>query len=391
MKIAYVLRDFGEKKWFGIQTVVYEHAHALRALGHSAQCWLSYKKGEPNYQLVKGIPARMIQSNKVDLGLELSVQKPDLVHFHHQRKMTLDIKRLCHQHQIPYVVTLHKIIKSLRFNLDHFILRQFSQLYLKLTPAHKLLKGASTIICINKETLAKIQWAYPKVKAVYMENGVDYSRFSCGDGDSFRKAYNISPKAKIILCVARIDPEKNQLQTIRIFQKLKRIQPDAHLVLVGHIGVNSYFKQVTKFIVEAGLQNSFTHVNKLEFNDPMLVNSYHAADVFLLTSVMEECVLSVLEAWCAKCPVVIRNNRTDYLIHEQNGFVFEPNEDDRAVQYLNRLLSDPNEASRLAQAGHDHVLQNHLWDVVNNRLLEVYESTLQNHKLELRNRRIQLK
>ncbi len=97
--------------------------------------------------------------------------------------------------------------------------------------SRKVIEDAAVIICVDRDEFTAISRLYPGKRVVHLPNGVDPARFSEGDGIWFRTLYSIPHKKFLVLNVALIDPQKNQLSLVRQLPDILMKAPDVHLPL----------------------------------------------------------------------------------------------------------------------------------------------------------------
>jgi glycosyltransferase involved in cell wall biosynthesis len=129
-------------------------------------------------------------------------------------------------------------------------------------------------------------------------------RFTDADGALFRQTYGIGFEEKIVLCVSRIDRQKNQMALVRAFADFALTRPDYRLVLIGGIAVESYREELQQEITRLGLAGKITFIEGLRADDPLLPSAYKASEMFVLPSWYEPFGIVVLEAWAAGIPVI---------------------------------------------------------------------------------------
>ena len=77
------------------------------------------------------------------------------------------------------------------------------------------------------------------------------------------------------------------------------IDPDLHIVIVGSVSNDDYFRELVDAVSQAKIQNRVTIIPGLAADSADIVNAYHSADFFLLPSLHEPFGIVILEAWAA--------------------------------------------------------------------------------------------
>ena len=121
------------------------------------------------------------------------------------------------------------------------------------------------------------------------------------DGTDFRKKVGIRGDRKILLCVSRIDYQKNQLMLPEI---LAILGEPWHLVFIGAPTAEWYVDKLREKIRLMNLTDRVTMINGVPPDSALLPAAYHAASAFLLPSMHEPFGIVVLEAWSSGAPVI---------------------------------------------------------------------------------------
>jgi len=191
---------------------------------------------------------------------------------------------------------------------------------------------------------------------------------------SFREKWGIGEDDKVILCVARMTPSKNQAVIIRAMKKILRSFPDTKLLLVG----NGSFSNSSKGGL--GLSKSMTWTNHLKYlisrnglDDHVIMTGYldtkdifrafEICDIFILPSIVEGFGLVVIEAWHYKKPVIVSNGSgvAERVVEGENGYTFDPRKPRDLAEKVTAVLANPSFAHQMGENGHliagEHGLQ----------------------------------
>ena len=127
-----------------------------------------------------------------------------------------------------------------------------------------------------------------------VSNGIRPEVFRCPDPGLFRRAYGLDD---YLLCVANIEPRKNQLRTIRAIE-----DPEVCLVFVGHVRDEEYGRACRE---AARRLPNVRFIEPLEHDSAMLVSAYAGAKAVILPSLLETPGLAALEAVAAGVPQLL--------------------------------------------------------------------------------------
>ena len=165
------------------------------------------------------------------------------------------------------------------------------------------------IVCVGEDEYERYRAKHPHV--MFLPNGVDTALFGgqvatadksnhpTTQPSAFAKATADKPNHLTILCVARIDRQKNQMALV---EHLAR-HPGRKLRLVGPVTQPDYREELERRAAGLGVADRVAFVGALKPGSPELLAEYRAADIFVLPSRHEPFGIVVLEAWAAGLPV----------------------------------------------------------------------------------------
>ncbi|MDE2989621.1 MAG: glycosyltransferase [Chloroflexota bacterium] len=142
----------------------------------------------------------------------------------------------------------------------------------------------------------------PAAKTRVVLYGIDAAPFANLDRSGARAELGIEAGARVVLCPARLDPQKNHGMLLRAFERVHREQPDAVLLLAGgrQLGSELYERDLHAL---ADLIDADGAVRWLGVRSDMS-RLLAACDVVALASDWEGFGLALLEAMAAGRPVV---------------------------------------------------------------------------------------
>lgn len=202
-----------------------------------------------------------------------------------------------------------------------------------------------------------------------LRTGVDLDRFHPGvDGATVRKRHRLDGRS-VVVCVSRLVARKGQDQIIRALPLVRREVPDASILVVGGGPERARLERLAR---ERGVAGAVAFAGEVPEHE--LAAHYAAGDVFAMPCrsrfgglEVEGLGLVYLEAQACGRPAVTGDSggAPEAVLPGQTGLVV-PGRDHRALaSALARLLSSPEEARRMGEAGRRFVETNHAWgDVV---------------------------
>jgi glycosyltransferase involved in cell wall biosynthesis len=107
-----------------------------------------------------------------------------------------------------------------------------------------------------------------------------------------------------------------------------------------------------------------------------------ATDVFAHPSGNESFGIAFVEAWACGKPVIgARVGSIPSVVDEhENGLLFDYLDPRDLARAILALLDDPERQRTLGRAGREKVLNNYTWDIITDRLRDVYAGLLSNYQ-----------
>lgn len=189
-------------------------------------------------------------------------------------------------------------------------------------------------------------------------NGIELERFGpgMGTGADPRPSLGISPNESLIVCTARLEPQKGQAVLLRAFAALiQRMslagRDQARVPRLVCLGGGSCLADLQHLVRDLGIQH---HVLFPGFC-PRVEAWLNIADVFVLPSLYEGLPLAVAEAMASGCAVVATAvDGTPEMIEDGvNGLLVTSGDPDGLTTAMMRLLADPCLRQRLGAAARE--------------------------------------
>jgi glycosyltransferase involved in cell wall biosynthesis len=291
-----------------------------------------------------------------------------LIHVHCLHRLG-GIARTCAKlRHIPYVVSLHSGFFTLpeveKENMKKYFASkwEWGKIFGALFGSRRVLDDAAAIICVGREEYEKCLQKYPGKHIYYLPNGVNVNQFYMEE----------HKREKIVLCVSRIDRQKNQLGLVRAFAKFCR-NFDYRLTLCGPIAEIAYYDEIKRAIGDLGIEERVTIIPGLSHDAPKLRTLYASADFFVLPSIHEPFGIVILEAWAAKIPVIASGvgGMKDFCEDGKNALLFSGEEE--LLKKMEMLAGRPELKTRLTENGNKSV-QAYSWRAITDKLITIYDS-----------------
>jgi glycosyltransferase involved in cell wall biosynthesis len=403
MKIIQVPRRFVVSEWGGTETTILQTSRALQRAGHEAAIFTSLALSDHRRETVQGVPVRRFPYSYPFFGLTADdrrdmdkkggnllslsllfglLREPgiDVLHCHTGKRVGGIVRTAARLRGLPYVVTLHGgFFEVPRGEMDQMLAPiqnrpEWGRLFGALLGSRRVLEDAAAVVCVGGDEYAAAKAKLPGQRVELVPNGVDCDTFAGGDGAAFRSRYGIAADRRILLCVSRIDYQKNQICLVEALATVATQVPRVHLVMLGPVTVPGYRDRLVARVEELGLTDRVTLVPGLRPDDPMLPAAYHAAEVFCLASLHEPFGIVILEAWAAGRPVVAaRVGGIPSFTRDGEDVVHaQPGDSASLAACLLQVLGDPQLAGRIAAAGQAKARRDYAWSAIAARLLDLY-------------------
>ena len=386
LKIAHVVRRYSPAEWGGTETVVMHTVEEQRALGHDPRVFCTAALQPPDARSTEDVaffpyfypyfPMPAADRLKLDkkggspyapkLIKAVAAFRPDVIHIHAGGRLACAAVKLAKRLGVPSVISLHggaaavpaseleEMLKPLKgkFPYGAILDRLFG---LRFDPLAKV----DVIICISHEEERRLKEKYPGRNVQYLPNGVD--------GGDVRAA---ARPGSNILCVSRIDYQKNQLALV----ELLAARPGCRLTLVGPITARWYADKIAARAKELGVGDRLTLVPGLPPGSAELEAAFASANVFVLPSVHEPFGIVALEAMARGIPLIASNvgGLPDFVKDGENGLLFDPSDPANLVRAFDRLVALPPERIEAMVSAARATADQFTWRSVIDRLMRLY-------------------
>ncbi|MCX6669657.1 MAG: glycosyltransferase family 4 protein [Methanothrix sp.] len=290
----------------------------------------------------------------------------DVVHGHDWHAV-LALSRIKKEYGLPFVLTMHSTEWGRNGNnFGYGISQEIS---------HREWLGcyeASGVIVTTIRMQDELMWIYslPPGKIHIIPNGIVLGKMKRGlDAGRVKEKYGIHPLAPMVLFCGRMSVQKGPDLLVEAIPQVLGNRSDVRFVFMGEGGMRAECERRAR---ELGVANACRFLGYTSSSEKEeLIN---ACDLMCVPSRNEPFGVVVLEAWDACKPVVateavsiIRNFEDGLLAYVQPESI---------AWCINRLLSNPAEMKKLAQAGHSRIDAEFSWDRIAKRTEEVYLQAL---------------
>jgi phosphatidyl-myo-inositol alpha-mannosyltransferase len=279
--------------------------------------------------------------------------RPDVVHVHEPLTPSASMFATIAA-RAPIVATVHAYLdRSLVMELSAQILR-------------RIWRRVDLGIAVSEAAATFLRRTLPEAELEIVPNGVDVGAFS---GATPREDL---PEGRRILWVNRLDAQKGFPVALAAFSKVVAEVPEAVLVVVGDGKDRDSLGLLTASVL--------ARVDMRGAEPNAAVPGYHAAsEVFVASASGQESFGIVLvEAMAAGVPIVATDipGYREVITDGLDGLLVPPRDPEAVAAGLVRLLTDPDRAARLAQAGRARA-KTFDWPVIIDRLEALYARAIE--------------
>ena len=284
----------------------------------------------------------------------VKVNQIDLIHAHYWLS-GLVAKEINSKFGIPYIFTAHSYGKFIDEDSK------------RITSEYEILSEADLVTSSSKFEYNFLNQNYetPEQKLRILYPGVDVDLFKPTSTN----------KENTLLVVGRIQPQKGQINTLKLFHKLLILSPDLKLNFVGGPSGNDgkeYLKTIESEIERRGLKNNVHFINSA--TQERLIYEYNKAKIVVHASQYETFGLIALEANACGVPVVSINQGPlkETIENGHNGYIAESFEDENLILFCKNILSD-REYQYKTQINCLNVAKQYDWKNTVKQLKEIYQ------------------
>jgi phosphatidylinositol alpha-1,6-mannosyltransferase len=170
----------------------------------------------------------------------------------------------------------------------------------------------------------------------------------------------------VIVCVSRLMARKGQDELIRALPQVHRTSPNVSLIIVGE---GPYRKDLEGLVKKLHLEEFVHLTGKVSQTD--LSKWYAVGDIFAMpcrTRVggwdVEGLGIVFLEGSATGLPVIVGDSggAIDAVLDGETGFLVDGNNTGEIAQRISYLISNPDVAQQMGEAGRNWVTQEWTWD-----------------------------
>jgi glycosyltransferase involved in cell wall biosynthesis len=400
--VAHVMRRFALDKWGGTETVVFNLARELETCGVHSPIFCTDMFSEPGEETIDGVDLHRFrylfpwfclgEEAKAKLRLKggsplslplffalLRQKNLKLIHTHVGRRLGGMARTAAKIRRVPYVIHVHggrhtvpqdqydAMVAPVKGKLE------WGKIFGLLFGSRRVFADADAVLCVGKSEAEEMR-RRGQNNVHYLPNGVHVQHFAAAVPEPFRKQYGLE-NTPFILCVSRIDFQKNQRLLVRSFAEFRKTHPGWKLVLIGPVTVEDYHRRLLGDIDELGLRDAVLIIPGLRPGDPLLPSAYKAAELFVLPTSNEPFGIVILEAWAAGTPVIATRvgGIPGFTTDGENILLSDDGDAAMLTGKMEQLAQSPALRQTLTENGFSEVSSRYDWSAIAKQVLGIYE------------------
>ncbi len=250
-------------------------------------------------------------------------------------------------HRIPIITTLHSsdyelaTIRAANWSpvkIESF--RQIDKLTTLLTKPY----FAACSHYVKNSFQKRLEIADSQIKVIY--NGIDPTLLKCAvdEPQRIRQEFEIPANGFVYVTVGRLDVLKNHALLLRAFPQVLSEIPQAYLAIVG----TGILEHELKYLAQTlGINHRVRFLGRRGDVGACL----EMADVFTFPTLLEGHPLALVEAMFKRLPCVASNIEVlqEVLIDNENGLLFNSNDESDLAAAMIKLYREPKTSQRLGK------------------------------------------
>ena len=311
-----------------------------------------------------------LQVVSADLSMAAATSSAQLVHSHtwyanlagHLAAMLYDI---------PHVMTMHSLEALRPWKAEQLGGGYAVSTWCERTAA----SSAAAVVAVSDGMRADIMAAYPEIPAErirVIRNGIDTIEYRPDPNTDVLERYGVDLARPYVIFVGRITRQKGVPVLLRAASGLI---PEAQLVLLaGAADTQEQLAEVTELVdgLRATRSGVFWIPEMLPKHDVIQLLTH--ATVFAIPSIYEPLGIVNLEAMA--CGTAVVGSRTggipEVVADGETGLLVPAGEPEPLAAALNTLLSDPDRAAAMGQAGRKRAVAEFGWPAIAAQTADLY-------------------
>jgi glycosyltransferase involved in cell wall biosynthesis len=413
MKILHLLRKYNPLEWAGTETALQRLIHGLREQGVTSVVFCPKLEKSPPFDpiLEAGYSVKRFQAcvpiwgissehkqaliamggNLMSFDLPFSLLKEKeahLIHAHTLGRLGAIAYHIAKRRKIPFVVSIHGGVLDLPQQSEQDKLQvkkngfEWGKAFGYLFRSRNLLEYSDAVITYNHTEAQLLKTKYPSLDIRVQPHSVSVHDFKKNHRKKARLVFPQIRNKDLLLCVARIDPVKNQLWLVQQVPEILLQHPNAIIFFVGPTTNDAYKNKIQDEITRLGLTEKIIFTGNLAPSSPQLIGLMQEAKALILPSIAEPFGLVIIEAWAAGTVVIAsKTSGPSMLINSaENGWLFDLNDPKSFHTVLRETLNDSDTRLKFV-ANSENIIRNQFsTTAIASQMKNLYESLIENHR-----------
>lgn len=258
-------------------------------------------------------------------------------------------------------------VQDLGFNIFEY---PIYDAYNRISIAH-----SNRIVSCSYAVLNELRTVYRHLdlkKSCVINNGIDLNEFDDTRTNMVSQEKN---REHTIVFFGRWYWSKGIQYLLEAVKMLRKEYPTLELRLCGKGPMEP---KIRAFITKERLENNVRILGHVPRS--VLLTEIMQADAVVLPSLREAQPISVLEAMACKRPVVVFDFPfvSEYIQDSVNGLLAKPKDSKDLAAKIGGLILDTRLQEKLGENAYKYVQQEHNWDIIAERYIELYNNILNN-------------
>jgi glycosyltransferase involved in cell wall biosynthesis len=204
--------------------------------------------------------------------------------------------------------------------------------------------------------------------------GVDPEPFEQISAEEAKKHLGLDPETQLVGFVGQLGWHKGIDTLLKAMQLVWQVRPETMLLIAG--AKTRLALDLERWLDQLSPEERSRIILRYNFKNEEKPLLFSALDIFAYPSGFESFGIAFLEAWSAKKPVIgCRSGAVPWVVSAgRDGLLVGFRDDKLLAQAILTLLENPAWASRLAEAGHDKVIQRYNWPEIARGFRKVYQN-----------------
>lgn len=405
MRVCLISREFPpDSGWGGIATYSYQHAHALKELGHDVEVVaLAGKAQQAVRRVEEGIVVHRVPSEQALMNLEMVRLSTPFTHFVLRNVVALS-KAILQAHQdkpfdvtespehlaeglcpaltklLPTVVRLHTPQSKFIQERFHNLTPSFDQEFVAMMERMAML--CADVITSPSEDMAdyvSADMSYPRHQISIIRNPVNIDKFNPEGTRSLAEDGNLK-----VLFVGRLEERKGIHYLIEAVPKIVKVFPRVTFVIIGADtnnawGQTSTLEELKRLVAKCGCGDNVSFIPYIPL--AQIPDYYRSADVCVVPSLYDNAPYTVLEGMASGKPVVTTSagGSKEYVVHGESGVVVAPKDAEALAVVISELLVDSQKRLAMGNSARKRILEEFHPSKLASETVEIYKLAIERH------------